>query len=367
MTQLPSSLNPGVHPEGRTQPSTLLIRADATRHIGNGHVMRCLALAAEWQARGGHVVFLTCADNPAITACIDRSGAERIVLPDMHPHPGDLPEMLAILQQRRPAWTVLDGYHFTPCYQEAVWETMQETGGKTLVLDDMGHRSCYHADVLLNPNGYAETLTYPCSGQTIQRLGAQFALLRPEFSRWQTWQRNHPYMARNVLVTLGGTDPENVTLKVIRALSSWRSRDYAIKVVVGPGNPHLAALQQAIAEDGGNMELLIAPDNMGELMAWADMAVAAAGTTALELAFMQVPVLSIVLADNQRRVAAGLTAVGTMQTLGWHDAITHQSLLNAVHNLARNVSMRRAMSIAGKHLVDGKGAQRIVDTMQKPE
>lgn len=362
MNNLPLILYP--QPSTLTS-STLLIRADATRNIGNGHVMRCLALAAEWQARGGHVVFLTCADNPLIAARIDQSGAERISLPAMHPHTEDLPELLDLLHQRRPAWTVLDGYHFTPCYQEAVQEAMRESGGKTLVLDDMAHHSCYHADVLVNQNVYADALVYTCPCRTVLQLGARYALLRPEFVLWQNWQREHPQTARNVLVTMGGTDPDNITLKVLQALDTWRGREFAVKIVAGPGNPHYAVLQQAIVESGGRIELLSGSSNMGELTAWADLAVSGAGSTSLELAYMQVPVLSVVLADNQRRNAVALTSAGTMQTLGRHEAVTPKSLAHAISHLAHNLSLRRHMGLAGRNLVDGSGAQRIVNAMQE--
>ena len=365
MTYLHAILNTGVPPQGRTQPSTLLIRADATRQIGNGHVMRCLALAAEWQARGGHVVFLTYADNPAITARIDQSGAERISMPAMHPDTSDLPELLAVLHQRRPAWTLLDGYHFAPCYQETVQAAMRASGGNTLVLDDTAHQCCYHADALLNQNVYADTLPYTCDSKTVLLLGARYALLRPEFAVWHNWQRVYPQTARNILVTMGGTDPDNVTLKVVHALSLSPSRDWNVKIVAGPGNPHFGVLRQAIAASDTDIQLLPGCGNMGELMAWADIAVAAAGSTALELAYMQVPVLSIALADNQRRNAVAMTTAGTMQTLGWHDSVTPQSLAYAITQLSNDLNTRRAMGFAGRNLVDGEGAKRIVDAMQQ--
>lgn len=355
MTQLSSTLD--------SQPSTLLIRADAARQIGNGHVMRCLALAVEWQARGGRVVFATYADNAAIIKRIEETGAERIAVPAAHPRPDDLPALLSLLNEHRPSWVALDGYHFTPCYQQAVQEAVWKIGGKTLLLDDMAHHPYYHADMLLNQNVYADTLAYPCHENTRLRLGTRYALLRPEFGQWRDWRHSHPETARNVLVTLGGTDPDNVTLKVVQAFDLWQTRNFVVKIVAGPGNPHHAILEQAIADSGRDIELLCAPANMGELMAWADLAVAAAGTTTLELAYMQVPTLSLALADNQKRVADGMAAVGTMQNLGWHDALTPQKLACALRNLAHNLNARRAMGCAGRQLVDGKGTQRVVEDM----
>ena len=47
------------------------------------------------------------------------------------------------------------------------------------------------------------------------------------------------------LVTLGGSDPDNATLKVILALHRVRGAPLEATVVVGAGNPHYQSLEKA--------------------------------------------------------------------------------------------------------------------------
>ncbi len=342
-----------------TANQTLFLRADATRQMGSGHVMRALALAQAWQARGGRVVFATHCDSAALCARIDAPGIARLDIRAPYPHSNDREQTLAFIEQVRPAWAVLDGYHFAPDYQQAV----HQSGTRLLVLDDMAHQSRYHADIVLNQNIYAHALTYRCVPRTRLLRGTRYALLRPEFTDWRAWRRDNPQSGQNVLVTLGGTDPDNAARKVIQALSSWRGQNFAVKVVVGPGNPHLESLRETVTQCGRDMKLVIAPDDMPALMAWADVAVAAAGTTTLELAYMQTPAVALVLADNQVQIADALDAAGTVHNLGWHTALTNRDLACAVRDLADSRRRRDSMAQRGRQLVDGEGAGRVVSQM----
>jgi spore coat polysaccharide biosynthesis predicted glycosyltransferase SpsG len=99
-----------------------------------------------------------------------------------------------------------------------------------------------------------------------------------------------PEHAANLLVTLGGSDPGNVTLKLIQALN--RLDGINVRVVVGAANPHRASLEQAVARTG--IQLLAHVENMPELITWADMAVAG-GATLWETALL------VSLPGNARR------------------------------------------------------------------
>src|SRR5262249_6429779 len=137
------------------------------------------------------------------------------------PHPNclDLATTLATLAQFATSspttpWLVLDGYHFDAAYQQ----TIRAAGYRLLVIDDMAHLPQYHAAGLLNQKMHATTLHYHCNPEAALLLGPRYALLRPEFRPWYGWQRSTPEVARKVLVTMGGSDPDNVTLQVVRAL-----------------------------------------------------------------------------------------------------------------------------------------------------
>lgn len=345
---------------GKKRP-TLLVRADATRQTGSGHLMRALALAQSWQMRGGQVVFAAHCDSDALCARIDSVSMTRVPLTATYPDIADMTQTLALIDRFQPAWTVIDGYHFTSCYQQ----TIQETGCRLLVIDDMAHRACYHADVILNQNIYADQLIYASAGKTRLLLGSHYALLRPEFAAWLPWRRTVTQTAHNVLVTLGGVDSDNVTGKVVQALNSWRGQGLSIKIVVGPGNPHRATLEEAVAQSGRDMSLLVAPSDMPALMAWADTAITAAGTTALELAYMQVPAIALVLADNQYRVAEALHDRGTLHNMGWHETVSPQALTCRLRQLLNGASMRQEMAHIGRQIVDGDGAKRVTEALWK--
>jgi spore coat polysaccharide biosynthesis predicted glycosyltransferase SpsG len=99
---------------------------------------------------------------------------------------------------------------------------------------------------------------------------------------------------------------------------------------------------------------------MPELMAWADLAISAGGSTCWELAFMGLPFLVTILAKNQKAVAEGLEEVGAAVNLGWYDSITPTRLAQRLSSLAEAADVRAELSRRGRTLVDGKGKERVL-------
>jgi UDP-2,4-diacetamido-2,4,6-trideoxy-beta-L-altropyranose hydrolase len=336
----------------------LLIRCDASVPIGTGHVMRCLALAQAWQDAGGRAIFAMAETTPAIE---ERIRGEKMSVLRVAQPPGSSADAVQTCRLGRQAsadWVVVDGYVFGADYQA----NLHEAGLRILVVDDHGRAGRYSVDIVLNQNPNASEDLYvnrEPSTQLLLRL--EYALLRREFSNWKQWKRDTPGIARNLLVMMGGTDPENVTQRVLDSLA--REPDFEIQVVAGGSNPHLDELRESVRKPGAKVRLVEKTVSMPELMAWADIAVSAAGTTAWEMAFMGLPALLIILADNQEPIAGALDDAGAALSLGQAATLRAEDIRNHLRSLAASHEVLGKMSTCGRALIDGRGAERAVAVM----
>ena len=325
--------------------------------------MRCLALAQAWKDCGGEVIFITACESASLLERLSDEGFEAIQLDSPYPDSADLEITFQVLATHPNEWVVLDGYHFDEAYQKQV----KEADHRLLLIDDTAHLGHYYADIVLNQNLHAEGLHYCCEPHTQLLLGTQYVLLRREFLQWKDWKREIPELPRKILVTLGGGDPDNVTLKVIKVMNKLKLRDLEVKVVIGPSNPHMASLKEVVHHSPFTIHLLPSVENMPELMAWADLAVSAGGSTCWELAFMGLPTVLLALADNQCDIGKGLSEAGVVHNLGWFEQATDAKIADALSGLLGDPDRCSMMSDSGRELVDGVGRERVIEISRKQE
>jgi UDP-2,4-diacetamido-2,4,6-trideoxy-beta-L-altropyranose hydrolase len=341
--------------------STLLIRADTNLQIGTGHVMRCLALAQAWRDAGGQVVFVTAHESPSLEARLRMEGIEVTRLSSGPGSIDDAVQTIDLARKRSVDWIALDGYHFGSLYQRKF-----RGGPYLLVLDDYGHAEHYYADVVLNQNLYAKDDLYPNrEPHTRLLLGSRYVLLRREFSKWREWKREIPQAAHKILVTLGGSDPNNMTLQVVHALHSVNLEGLEVVVTVGGNNPYVEEIQSAIRRARLFTRMESDVMNMPDLMAWAELAISAAGSTCWELAFMGLPSMIMTVAKNQERAAKVLAEKKVFLLLGSASKVEGEDIVQGVKKLSLTREARQELSINGKALIDGCGVYRVLQTLSE--
>jgi UDP-2,4-diacetamido-2,4,6-trideoxy-beta-L-altropyranose hydrolase len=335
---------------------TLLIRADGSASMGLGHVMRCLALAQAWQDRGGRCVMVS---RPLPDALGKRLLAEGLHLLRVQAPVEDASEIVHLAEECGASALMLDGYHFPADYHRA----LHRTGLSLLLMDDMAHLESYGSDILLNQNLHARPGLYagrlaPC---TKLLAGPRYALLRREFR--QACPRGVGRSAlRHLLITFGGSDPENLTAQVLDKLTDYP--ELIITVLAGAANPHLVDLQKRADSWKGSLRLVVDAADVTPYMVEASAAIAAGGSTVWELAAMRVPTVVVGVSVDQMLGLSALRDIGFFDVIE-AASVVQDSLIELLQSLLSRLSGLALAPLAAG--IDAFGADRVVAAMMQPK
>lgn len=245
--------------------------------IGMGHVYRALMLAHEIST---HKVTFVCTGQSELAV---ESVASR-----------DYP---VIRQGREPLWQTVLGQRpdlVVNDFLNTPTDYMQQlaaSGLRCVNFEDEGPGAAL-ACLVINA-------LYEKSGSTSRvRCGPDYFCLRDEFAQ----ARRNPLRpeVRTLLISFGGTDQHNATLRVLNIVAPiCLAFGIAIRIVAGPGYAHKLALEQRLAELGNPLiRFTWATNIMSRMMEGADLAICSAGRTVYELAHMRIP--GLVLATHAR-------------------------------------------------------------------
>ena len=318
--------------------------------------MRCLALAQAWQDAGGKVLFAMAESTSAIDERLRSEGMEIVQLGGSPNSVQDSLEVSALALAHEATWIVVDGYRFDSEYPR----NLKRAGLKVLFVDDLGQCGPYSADLVLNQNVHAaESMYGDREVHTRLLLGPRFAMLRRDFAPWRRWRREVSSHGHKVLLTMGGSDPDNFTAVVLEALREVKIDELEVVAVLGGSNPH-GAFPQPVATRSPAIRVLRNSSNMPKLMAWADIAVSAAGSTCGEMCLLGLPAILIDLANNQTPVAQELARQQVAIHLGSSKEVTATEIAEKVQSLLLSTELRFSLSRRSRELVDGEGAKRVM-------
>lgn len=335
-------------------PPLAVFRCDASPAIGTGHVVRCRTLADVLAGRGWRCVFIT---NREAATVVPALADGRHGLTTLSPGEDGEPDALRRSVPDGVDVLVVDHYGLAAGYERP----LRPWARRILAIDDLADRD-HDCDLLLDqgvgrrPEDYHGRVPSGC--QVLA--GAGHALLRPEFAELRPRaldRRRSAGPVGTLLVSLGGTDPDDVTSRVLAAAATLSPLP-SVQVVMGAGAPHLDRVRAAAAGLSPPAEVLVGVADMAARMAEADLAVGAGGGTALERCCLGLPTVALVIADNQRQQARELAAAGAARLV----AVDH--VRSALAELMADHEKRRAMAGRAAALCDGQGAVRVADAVE---
>ena len=349
-----------------------VIRVDASLQIGSGHVMRCLTLAQTLKNNRFEVVFICRKLNGHLIEKIVRDGfhvhelsannkKNNIDSKLDHSHwlevtqKNDADDCITILNNEEFDWLIVDHYALDHEWQNSLKPHYK----RLMVIDDLADRN-HQCDILLDQTYGRIEKDYlnriPVDGHLL--LGSKYALLRPEFSdfRISSLKRRIDPTLNNLLINMGGIDIENVTEKILDHLKASNiGKELNITIVMGINAPHLESIKIKARELSQNTKLLVDVKNMAEIMADADIAIGASGSTTWERCCLGLPSIQIVISKNQKNLA---------QVLADKNIIMLAKEIKEIINLLESapIWMSATGSLAAE-ICDGVGSNRVFNKM----
>ena len=341
----------------------VLFRADASHHIGSGHIMRCLTLA-HWLQRFGYRSHFLCRDLPGqMAAMIEQKGHAVTLLPaEIDTESADAEFSQRLMFTEPFDWVVVDHYALG-----ARWEAVVPPATKVMVIDDLADRP-HRADLLLNQNMGSQAADYEAllPKQAKRLCGPDFALLRPEFSSCRTASLRrqaeilHNQSPPRVLINFGGMDEHNYTARVMRLIAE-QATPPEVSVLIGAQAPHA----EAVVELATTLAMTVhrGIGNVAQLLSQQDWVIGAAGSSLWERCALGVPSLLLIQADNQIAVAQAAQQAGIARVImDMRDPNWAQALRDSLP-LLHDHTLRLSMSLKAAAACDGRGVAKVLSQM----
>ncbi|WP_337841111.1 UDP-2,4-diacetamido-2,4,6-trideoxy-beta-L-altropyranose hydrolase [Rheinheimera sp.] len=358
-----------------------VFRVDSSAQMGIGHLMRCLALADALRDSGVQAEFISRQLTGHTISQTEQRGYRVYPLPaPVEPlsslqntglrhqawlgcsQAEDAAQCAPILQQIKPDWLIVDHYAL-----DIEWENALTPYRKQLmVIDDLADRP-HNCNLLLDQNWFSASTQSRYDplvpADCVKMLGPAFALLKPEFSQLRLLLPAKDGYIRRVLVSMGGSDPSNETLKVLRALMQPELQHLVVDVVCGVNHQDMKAIEDMAAQRGATNIYRSLPTLSG-LMARADLMIGAGGTTTWERMCLGLPAIVISLAANQYQPNLSLAQDGYILFAGPKEEVTIEKLQQLICSLTDNRNLYLQLSQAAQILVTGTGINQVVNTVK---
>lgn len=342
---------------------------DGSPQIGMGHIMRSMALADTFKYNGHQVYFFS--KYKEGIQVLKLNGFDVIKVPYVKKESDgffygskqDLSLTITFIQSCLYLKTsidvlVVDSYVVSEEYFCALKQLT-----KCLVYIDDLNAFIYPVDVLVNGTSSGEKITYTKANEKeVLLLGLNYNMLRKEFCGVSI--RRAKNKVENVLLTTGGSDPYHMTEKFLEFLSELPEFDgINFHIIKGKGFSNDIDIHKNVINNA-NVILYEQPESMSKIMLLCDLAITAGGSTVYELAACGVPMITFCYADNQIEHINVLEDKLLIKNLGSYCQIYKEGFKEAFLSLINDYDLRRWQTKKLQKLVNGKGTQNIVDSIE---
>ncbi len=285
----------------------ILIRCDSSNIIGTGHIMRCINLCEYYPENSYTFVCRNFQMN--ISEKILKNKHNLILLDyDIEPEINnyrtwigceylkEINELISLVENNKYDEIIIDHYGIDHVLEEKIKKYCK----KLTVITDIFEYSHY-CDIFINYNSddKEKLKKLNLNSATEIKCGVKNIILNKKFINVKKQKYNDK--VKNICIMLGGSDPQNYTLKIIKQINELVKINYFnVKIIIGKANNYMEDIKEYISNIPNYSILFdLNYDELIELYLETDLCIGSLSITAYERYFMNVPQICLKIVDNQ--------------------------------------------------------------------
>ena len=283
----------------------ILIRCDSSNIIGTGHVMRCLNLC-EYYSENSYT-FICRNFNMNITSKII-DVKHNLILLDYNIEPllndyktwigttenNELNDLINILKKTRYDEMIIDHYGIDYVIEKELKKYVK----KISIINELNEYK-HFCDEYINYNTDDLELVKKINlnEKTIYKIGKDNIILNKKFLNIKKTVFREKI--QKICIMMGGTDPNNYTLKVIEQINSLIN-NIIVYIIIGKSNNNIESIKKFIKNKNNYIILFdLNYDDLINLYMDIDICIGSLSITAYERLYMNIPQICLKIIDNQ--------------------------------------------------------------------
>ena len=325
----------------------VVFRVDASIEMGGGHIMRCQTLASILTDKGWECLFISIVGSQEFVS-------SEIELVEIQPENSTNPVILKKLIPNGCDLLVIDNYNIGAEYESRC----KNWAKKIFVIDDINNRK-HECDIFLNQNTGWDAGDYQNlnSEDSLILVGPNYALINPvyrELRELTATKRLITKSPQTILITFGSRPPAEIIKNSVKGIELSKINWHKVHVVIAEMNDYFDILKNNSKLD---IEFHLQPKNLAHLMSQVDVAISNGGSTSWERCCLGLPSISIIMAENQRKISQSLDHFEAVISLE-QEALKAIDIAEALNKISQSEIYSKYSNNAF-NICDGLGVRRI--------
>jgi UDP-2,4-diacetamido-2,4,6-trideoxy-beta-L-altropyranose hydrolase len=338
----------------------LLIISDGSPEIGYGHLVRCITIAEYLFKKGWSCTILDPGFDILNVPFLKTKSFKKITYECLN-------KMIDYSNISNFDLTIIDGYNFSENFKSSLYNISK----KIMIIDDLA-KSKNVCDIILDQtpgriiNDYKNLVPKNCHILT----GTKYIPLRSPILNGNILnnykKRRFKKRKRKILISLGSTDPENTSIKVLKFLLTY-NLNIEIRVITTKHFNNLLAMQKLLKLNKNKFKIFLNPtaEVLKKIYLDTDLSIGSCGIAIWERIYYRIPNVIYNPNEIQKDISDYLKEKNIVDEINSRKNILSFKALKKIKNLIKNDFFTSKLVLKAHNMINKKALTNIYNIINK--